>query len=107
MKKAILKLNVKDRILALNILPKQGNMVEMIAADSLNKKIGLTSDELDFYEVTAGNGTVSWNLEKDMEVDIEINHAETAVLKAVLKSNDEAGTIPFEALSVYRKIEKL
>ena len=55
------KLNVQERLMAMNILPREGGMLTLRLIRELTAKLGLNADELKEFEVKQEGQTITWN----------------------------------------------
>ncbi len=86
-----MKLTLLDRIMLLNILPVEGNIKTLIIVKDLTKKIEITRDELNKYEIDSSEeGKLKWNSEGVLAgFEIEFTQLETNEIVKVLKKLDK------------------
>ena len=82
-------LKIKDRIaipLVLRFL-KPGGYAKFRTAEELRRKVELSGEELDYYEVNdQGNGVTYWNVRKDTGREFDFSEREVNVLKEGLEN---------------------
>ena len=66
-----MKLNVKERVAILQMLPETGSLVEMVDIMEIVKKVRLEEEEKNNIEFKETKNSLSWNAVKDLGKDIE------------------------------------
>ena len=101
-------LNIKDRIILLQLLPTQGSLSEMVDIMDLAKKIKLddSTKKLISY-VEDKNGNISWDIDKDPNIEVELTNDITNILKKVISNLDKDKKITAQMLDLALKISKL
>ena len=77
-----MKLEVLERLTCLNLLPEEGNIVKMRMRIKLIEKLGLTSEEIEEYDLKPGDkeGTVQWRTDLPQEKEIDLKGPEIAAI---------------------------
>lgn len=102
-----MKLNIKERMAILQMLPETGSLVEMIDVMEIVKKIRLEKEEKDNVEFKETRGAISWNASKDVGKEIEFKHEEISILKTAVKKLDEEKQVNVANLDICIKINNL
>ena len=102
-----MKLNVKERVAILQMLPETGSLVEMVDIMEIVKKVRLEEEEKNNIEFKETRNSLSWNAVKDLGNDIEFKHEEISILKAAVRRLDEEKRINVSNLDICLKINSL
>lgn len=101
-------LNIKDRIILLQLLPTQGSLSEMVDIMDLAKKIKLDDNTKKLISyVEDKNGNISWDIDKDPNIEVELTNDITNILKKVISNLDKDKKITAQMLDLALKISKL
>lgn len=104
-----MKLNVFERLKALQILPKEGNIVTLRVVQELGKNLSFKDEEFEEFEIKEkkeGKGGVSWNAKGKEGVEIEIGPKGHEIIAEALKDLDKQKKLTFEHISLYEKFVK-
>ena len=102
-----MKLKIHDRLLVLNILPKEGNLVTVRLLKDILGKIGLAGDEIKDWKVQSRpNNQVIWDNTKQTEKEIEVSDSERELIFAKLEELNKASKLTLEQLNLYDKFNK-
>ena len=102
-----MKLNVSERLLVLNILPKIGNIECMKAVESLMLKVGLTKEEEKEWEVKrVDQNSINWNAEKAKEKEMVFSKEEKELIAKVLTEFNKNEKLDLRFISIYEKFTK-
>ena len=99
----IMKLNVLERLLVLNLLPAEGSYTNLKLMRKAKENLSFTEDENKLLNFKQDGDSLRWadNVVPDKEIDIgEI--VTQIIVKALKKLNDEA-KLKLEHMSVYEK----
>jgi len=99
-----MKLNVLERLMALQILPTESNFVTLRIVFDLQKELGLTEEEIKEFEVVQiPNEGTNWNEKGKEEREIKIGEkAADIIVEALKKINAEKKITP-QLMSLYEK----
>lgn len=100
-----MKLDVKERLLLLNILPKETNFLIMKIARDLQDNLGFSEAELkELKFVTNEDGLLKWDPKaKIEEKEIEIGEKANEMIVSELKKLDEQKKLRTEHYEFYAK----
>lgn len=90
-----------------SLLPKQGNMIEMVCADNIVKQIVFNVDELKEFGLEHTDIGVKYNTSKDRFIELDLTDNEIKMLKKQVKLLDEAGQITRQNYILCQKINEL
>jgi len=99
-----MKLTVFERLILLNILPKEGNFVTLKIVRELRE--GLSFDEKEIKEIDLkidDKGNATWNPAKDKNKDVEIGGQANKIIVETLEKLDKDNKLTESHLSVYEK----
>lgn len=102
-----MKLNVKERLAILQMLPECGSITEMVDMMEIVKKVRITSEEKDAINYKEAGSVITWDINKDLGTDIEFKHEEISILKAAVKKIDEEKKVNMSNLDICLKINSL
>ncbi len=103
------KLNLHERFIFINLLPREENFTTLRIVRDVKKEIGITNEEYKCYNIVPGeNGRVSFNAEKAQEEkEFEIGDIALQLVKTALEKLDKEKKLTEEHFSLYEKfIEK-
>ena len=103
----IMKLNIKNRLILLQILPTQGSLSEMVEIMDLAKLIKLSDEEKKLIAYTEDNGNITWDSDKDPNKDIPLNSDKIKILKDIINKLDSEKKISIAMLDLALEINKL
>jgi len=99
-----MKLGVYERLILLNILPKEGNFATLKINRKLRESMSFDEEELkllDFQD--KGEGRVEWKQDAVGEKDIPIGEKATDIIIDALKKLNDDKKLTDEHYSVYEK----
>lgn len=102
-----MKLNVKDRLIILNLLPNQGSILELTESINIANLVKLTDKEKEEINYKVVNNSVYWDISKDIELDIDFNSEQINLLKSKVKELDSKKAITIDMLNTCLKINNL
>lgn len=97
------KLNVAERLVTMDILPKAGTFIEMKVVQGIIKKLSLSNEDIISYDITQKDGRVTWNNKGDEPREFELDQTEVAIVIKSLRNLDETGGVTQETIPVYEK----
>lgn len=93
-----------ERILLLQLLPAEGNVLDLRILADLKKQLAATEEELKDYSIKQEDGKITWD--KDFGKDIEVGDRAAEIIKGQLESLDKAGKLTEGHLSLVDKFVK-
>jgi hypothetical protein len=100
-------LSIKDRLLLLNILPKESNFITLRLVNDLMNSLSFTEDEIAeaLIQEVIENGvkTVRWDREKDIKKEFEFGEQTKKIIIDQLKELDEQKKITFDHFELCEK----
>lgn len=102
------KLEIGERMILSQILPKEGAYMAVLIAKRITKKLEITDTEIEEWGITATEttpGTVSykWDPAKVKEAEFEFTDAETDLIRRELNKLDKDNKITFSNISTFEK----
>lgn len=103
-----MKLNIKNRLILLQILPSKGNLSDMVEVMELAKKLKLSDEEKELinYKIDDSNNFY-WDPDKDFEKDFELNSDKIKILKDIINKLDEENNIPLFLVDLALQIKNI
>jgi len=105
-----MKLSIKDRIHIPSLFPKAGDMVTLRIIEDLMGKTKLSQEEMDAvgFKASAGqDGMISYNWDKEADIEVELTSAELTFLQGRIKELDTKKEIPREMFDLYQRISEV
>lgn len=101
-------LNIKNRLILLQILPTKGNLSDMVEVMDLAKQLKLTDSEKELIEYTEDNNhNFYWNETRDFNKKIELNSDKIKILKSTIDTMDKDNNIPLFMVDLAIQIKNL
>jgi len=103
----IYKLKILDRLLILNMLPTESNVVTMRVIRNIQDNIGFKDEEIKKYNIKtkasdSGGSSVKWD-DDSYEVDVDIGDTGISIIKEALETLDKGNKITDGHLDLYEK----
>ena len=102
-----MKLNIKDRLVILNLLPNRGSILELTEAINIANQIKLSDEEKEAINYTVSGNNVYWDVNKSIEIDVDLNQDQINLLKNKIKELDSKKLITVDILNTCLKINNL
>lgn len=99
-----MKLDVKNRLLLIGMLPQQGNLSEMVDIYDLVRDLKLSDEEKGAISYIENGNYVKWNFEKDPNKDIKINSSQMKIIKKTIEKLDKENKINLEMVPLIQII---
>jgi hypothetical protein len=96
-----MKLNIKDRIHLLDILPKEGNFVTMRALKEVKDNLAPTEEEVKELNIQQSGNNIVWNASKDTGKEIIINDIAGELISKALMELDKNNKLNEATASLY------
>ena len=103
MKKEIYTLSVIDRVILLNILPKEGNMITLLALKGLKESLVFSEFENKALDVRMEGENLFWNKGAEQVKDVEIGGALLAIIVDTFTKMDAEGKLNETMIDVYQQ----
>lgn len=97
-----MKLTIRERLIALSLLPNEGNILYLRARQELNGKLNFSLEEIEKYGIKQEGEQILWQDVPD-EFEIDITPAEKQLIAQALREKDEAEKLNEESISLYDK----
>ena len=102
-----MKLQIQERLLILNILPKEGNIVTIRLLKDLIGNVGLSGEEIKKWKVqTKENNQVVWDNTQATEKEINLEETAKNLISERLELLNKESKLTIEQLSLYDKFCK-
>ena len=86
-------LTVVDRVILLNVLPKEGNMITLLSLRDLKAELVFSEAENEALGVKMEDGNIMWNKDAEQEKAVEINGTMTKIIVEALLDMDKQGKL--------------
>lgn len=103
-----MKLNIKNRLILLQILPNKGNLSDMVEVMDLAKQLKLSDKEKELinYKIDDSDN-IYWDSNKDFEKDFDLNSDKIKILKETINKLDSEKEIPLVLVDLALEIKNL
>lgn len=95
-----MELGIHERIILLNILPVEGNVVTVRLLKKLRTELGFTEEEIKKHKIKPVENQVMWE-ETGYKANIEIGEKATDIVKEAFKRLDGEGKIREDMIDIY------
>lgn len=103
-----MNLNVMERVLALGLLPAEGDFGTLVAVSEARLKIALTPEEVTEFEYKQEGDQLLWNAEKgSTDKPIEINTQALVMMREKLKELNKDKKLTPNHVSLYKKFAEV
>ena len=103
-----INLSVVDRLQIHTFLPKSGGMVEMEIAKSITDRVRFSIKEIEDFEMKdGGDGSVSWNLKKEVPLTVALEDSEYQLLLKGVDMSDASKVITNQNFDLAKKIRNI
>ena len=96
-------LNILERVVIMNILPRTGSFVNVRAVKNTTKILTITKEEEKEIELARNGATTTWNDEGTKPKEFDLPASSVKVIRDALKDLDAKGTLPVDAVTTYEK----
>jgi hypothetical protein len=94
------EMGIMDRIVLMQVLPPEGNLITMRVLREFKAQLDFTADEIKAREIRTEGGMMQWNGEGDKKI-VEVSAAVRDIIKAAFKKLDDEKKITVQMLPVY------
>jgi len=98
-----MKLGVFDRLILLNILPKEGDFTTLKIIRTMREDLSFSEEEHKALEFVFNEGNVQWKREADVQRDINFGEKATDIIVEVLKKLNSDKKLTDQHYSLYEK----
>ena len=100
------KLSIKDRLVIVELLPVQGNIIDLTISKDIRQKAELGQMESTKIDLKIEGTSFVWDEKKAKDKTIEFTNAELELLKSQINELDKQKTIKPNMLSLCLKIRE-
>jgi len=102
-----MKLDVRERLVLLSILPAEGNFVTLKVVRKLKDNLSFSEEEIKQYKFVQGEGTVTWDNSVEQDKMTEIGTQAKIIIQDALKKLDGENKLREEHYTIFEKfVEK-
>jgi len=102
-----MKLSILERLMLLNILPREGSFVSLKIVRDLRNSLSFSEAEYKKYQFVESEGRVTWNQTEEQFKDVKIGEKATDIIVEELKKLDKEKKLTEQHLSLFEKfVEK-
>ena len=96
-----MELNVKDRLLLLSVLPKEGNITTLKIVRKLREDLSFSEEEHKELNFQESDGKLAWDMAANGDKEIEIGEKASNVIVEALKELDRNKKLHEEHLPIW------
>ena len=96
-------LNTFDRLILLNIMPKEGDITTLKIIRKLKDDLSFSEEEHTALQFKNEDGQIMWKEEADIKTEIEIGEKATDIIAEALKALNKAKKLTEAHISIYER----
>lgn len=96
-------LNVLDRLLILNILPSEGNIVKLRVLRDMKRELGFSEEEHKALQFRSEADRTLWNGEADVPKEIPLGDVAVGMITDALRGLESKGKLGEDYVDLYDK----
>lgn len=101
-----MKLNVQERLMVMQVLPKEGNFATLRIVRRTQDKLGITDEEFKEFEIKQVENNITWNKKGNEEKEIQIGESATDLIIEALEKMDKENKLTVQHISIYEKFKE-
>jgi len=98
-----LRLGVFDRLILLNILPREGDFTALKIVRTMREDLSFTEEEHKVLQFEQEEMNIKWNKEGEVERDINFGEKATDIVVGVLKKLNSDKKLTEQHMNLYEK----
>jgi len=99
-----MNLSVRDRLILLRVLPKEGDYLTLKIVRGLGNSLSFSEEEHKEYKFKETEGTITWS--NDSEKDIEMGEKAKELIANALKALSDQKKLSFDHFDLYEKFNE-
>jgi len=96
-------LDVGERMIAIGVLPREGNIVTLKIIRDLKTRLGISAQEYQDFGIVQDEEKFSWNQKGMVQREFDFADVEVDLIKNCLKKLDSENKLHQDMVSVYEK----
>lgn len=96
-------LSVRDRIILLQVLPRQGNVTNLRIIRDLEREMGFSEEETTALKLESSERGVKWDKSSEVDKEIAIGEVAAKLIHDAFVDLDKRNALSLEHLDVYDK----
>lgn len=101
-----MELNILERLILLQILPKEGNFVTLNIVRDLQSSLSPNEEEIKEFEIKQVKEQITWNEKAIIPKEIKIGEKATDIIVEALEKLDKENKLNVQHMSIYEKFIK-
>ena len=102
-----MELSIIERLVLLNILPKEGNFLTLKLIRQLRESLSFDEAEIKAVNLRQVDEKVAWDMDKAVSKKIEIGEKMSDLVVGTLKDLDKEGKLKDEHFSLFEKFVEI
>jgi hypothetical protein len=103
----MMELSIIERLVLLNILPKEGNFLTLKLIRQLRESLSFDEAEIKAVNLRQVDEKVAWDMDKAVPKKIEIGEKMSDLVVGTLKDLDKEGKLKDEHFSLFEKFVEI
>jgi len=102
-----MKLTILERILLLQILPTEGDLITLKVIRDLQNVLGFSEADYKKYKIEQENGQITWNIEEGRkEVELKVGEKAQDIIKESFQKLDKEKKLEAKHINLYERFVK-
>jgi hypothetical protein len=98
-----MKLSIMERLMALQVLPKEGNFVTLNVVRKAQEALSFTEKEIEKYGFKQQKDKVEWDNTANQTTDVDLGNKAISIISEALEKLDKEKKLTSQHLSLYEK----
>lgn len=98
-----MELTIKERIVLLNILPKEGNVITLKLVRKFREALSFSETEIKEGKIKIGDGQINWDDSVLKSKDVKVEDTIKSLIVKSLRDLDQKEKLTEEHISLYEK----
>jgi len=94
-------LGIGGRLLIINLLPKEGNILQLRMIRNLVERVGLSAEDITEFGVRQEGQQIVWNPKGAIAKEFEFRDAEVKIIADALKALDSQSKLTADMIPLY------
>ena len=98
-----MKLDVRERLILLSVLPQEGNFITLKVVRKLREGLSFNEEEIKQYKFVQEDQRVTWDDKAEQSKEIELGEKAMDIISEALKKLNEDKKLKDEHFTIYQK----
>ena len=102
-----MKLNIKERLVLLGVMPVEGNFLTLKIVRQLREDLSFSEEELKQYKFNEEQGRITWDESQEQPKDVPIGKEGKRIIRDALEKLDREEKLREDHVSVFEKFVEI